>query len=236
MTQAPTPTDLDRRIRRAGKIGRFLCSTFLIGGTLLALLLLATAATHPEALVKLNLDSKHGAQVAGFRQAPAKLLALLLEKPEELIHVAAAQQEANKYQDLVDYPEKRGGFVAVTGLLATLILGFTWLLRQLFAAFAEGHAGDRIARDERFAGVGSENQAKGGFGRQRGVAVTDLISPKIIRERPIMPSLHYDIEFFSIGLSQPIDTRVEQTEASRARVLGQGRTGEHRDRRQADGE
>jgi hypothetical protein len=117
MTQAPTPTptDLDRRIRRAGKIGRFLCSTFLIGGTLLALLLLATAATHPEALVKLNLDSKHGAQVAGFRQAPAKLLALLLEKPEELIQVAAAQQEANKYQDLVDHPEKRGGFVAVTG-------------------------------------------------------------------------------------------------------------------------
>ena len=112
--------------------------TFLIGGTLLALLLLATAATHPEALVKLNMDSKHGAQVAGFRQAPAKLLALLLEKPEELIHVAAAQQEANKYQDLVDHPEKRGGFVAVTGLLATLILGFTWLLRQLFAAFAEG--------------------------------------------------------------------------------------------------
>ena len=138
MTQSPTPTDLDRRIRRAGKIGRFLCSTFLIGGTLLALLLLATAATHPEALVKLNLDSKHGAQVAGFRQAPAKLLTLLLEKPEELIHVAGAQQEANKYQDLVDHPEKRGGFVAVTGLLATLILGFTWLLRQLFAAFAEG--------------------------------------------------------------------------------------------------
>ena len=98
MTPSPTPTDLDRRIRRAGKIGRFLCSTFLIGGTLLALLLLATAATHPEALVKLNMDSKHGAQVAGFRQAPAKLLALLLEKPEELIHVAAAQQEAIKYR------------------------------------------------------------------------------------------------------------------------------------------
>jgi len=138
MTNPPTPSQLDRRIRRAGQIGRFLCSTFLIGGTLLALLLLITAATHPEALVKLNLDGKHGAQVAGFRQAPEKLLALLLEKPEELIHVAGAQQEANKYQALVDHPEKRGGFVAVTGLLATLILGFTWLLRQLFAAFAEG--------------------------------------------------------------------------------------------------
>jgi hypothetical protein len=99
---------------------------------------MATAATNPEALVKLNLDGKHGAQVAGFRQAPDKLLALLVEKPEEVIRVAGAQQEANKYQDLVDHPEKRGGFVAVTALLATLILGFTWLLRQLFAAFAEG--------------------------------------------------------------------------------------------------
>ena len=138
MSTTPSLPELDRRIRRAGKIGRFLCSTLLIAGTLLALWLMATAATNPEALVKLNLDGKHGAQVAGFRQAPDKLLALLVEKPEEVIRVAGAQQEANKYQDLVDHPEKRGGFVAVTALLATLILGFTWLLRQLFAAFAEG--------------------------------------------------------------------------------------------------
>ena len=138
MSTTPSLPELDRRIRRAGKIGRFLCSTLLIAGSLLALGLLATAATNPEALVKLNLDGKHGAQVAGFRQAPDKLLALLVEKPEEVIRVAGAQQEANKYQDLVDHPEKRGGFVAVTALLATLILGFTWLLRQLFAAFAEG--------------------------------------------------------------------------------------------------
>jgi hypothetical protein len=138
MSTTPSLPELDRRIRRAGKIGRFLCSTLLIAGTLLALWLMATAATNPEALVKLNLDGKHGAQVAGFRQAPDKLLALLVEKPEEVIRVAGAQLEANKYQDLVDHPEKRGGFVAVTALLATLILGFTWLLRQLFAAFAEG--------------------------------------------------------------------------------------------------
>ena len=138
MSTTPSLPELDRRIRRAGKIGRFLCSTLLIAGSLLALGLLATAATNPEALVKLNLDGKHGAQVAGFRQAPDKLLALLVEKPEEVIRVAGAQLEANKYQDLVDHPEKRGGFVAVTALLATLILGFTWLLRQLFAAFAEG--------------------------------------------------------------------------------------------------
>ena len=138
MSTTPSLPELDRRIRRAGKIGRFLCSTLLIAGTLLALWLMATAATNPEALVKLNLDGKHGAQVAGFRQAPDKLLALLVEKPEEVIRVAGAQQEANKYQDLVDHPEKRGGFVAVTALLSTLILGFTWLLRQLFAAFAEG--------------------------------------------------------------------------------------------------
>lgn len=138
MTTQTTPAELDLRIRRAGKIGRFLCTTFLVGGTLLALWLMATAAAKPEALVKLNLDSKHGAQVAGFRQAPEKLLALLLENPEEVTRVAGAQQEANKYQALVDHPEKRGGFVAVTALLALLILGFTWLLRQLFAAFAEG--------------------------------------------------------------------------------------------------
>ena len=138
MSTTPSLPELDRRIRRAGKIGRFLCSTLLIAGTLLALWLMATAAANPEALVKLNLDGKHGAQVAGFRQAPDKLLALLVEKPEEVIRVAGAQLEANKYQDLVDHPEKRGGFVAVTALLATLILGFTWLLRQLFAAFAEG--------------------------------------------------------------------------------------------------
>ena len=173
MTNPTTPNDLDRRIRRAGQIGRFLCSTFLIGGTLLALLLLITAATHPEALVKLNLDSKHGAQVAGFRQAPAKLLALLLEKPEEVIHVAGAQQEANKYQD-VEHPEKRGGFVAVTALLATLILGFTWLLRQLFAAFAEGRV---ITADNArvLKRIGIALLVCGGLGLNAGIVVAGLL-------------------------------------------------------------
>lgn len=174
MTNSPTPSQLDRRIRRAGKIGRFLCSTLLIGGTLLALWLMATAATHPEALVKLNLDGKHGAQVAGFRQAPEKLLALLLEKPEELIPVAGAQQEANKYQALVDHPEKRGGFVAVTGLLATLILGFTWLLRQLFAAFAEGRV---IAADNArvLKRLGIALLVCGGLGLNAGIIVAGLL-------------------------------------------------------------
>ena len=174
MTNPPTPSQLDRRIRRAGQIGRFLCSTFLIGGTLLALLLLITAATHPEALVKLNLDGKHGAQVAGFRQAPEKLLALLLEKPEELIPVAGAQQEANKYQALVDHPEKRGGFVAVTGLLATLILGFTWLLRQLFAAFAEGRV---IAADNArvLKRLGIALLVCGGLGLNAGIILAGLL-------------------------------------------------------------
>jgi hypothetical protein len=138
MTSPSSPQDLDRRIRRAGKIGRFLCSASLIVGALLALWLLATAATQPEALVKLNLDSQQGAQVAGFRQAPDKLLALLLEKPEQVARIAGVQVEVNKFQDLVEHPAKRGGFVVVTAVIAFLILGFTWLLRQLFAAFAEG--------------------------------------------------------------------------------------------------
>jgi len=174
MTTQPTPADLDRRIRRAGKIGRFLCTTLLIGGTLLALWLMATAATQPEALVKLNLDGKHGAQVAGFRQAPEKLLALLLEKPEELIRVAGAQQEANKYQALVDHPEKRGGFVAVTALLATLILGFTWLLRQLFAAFAEGRV---ITADNArvLKRLGIALLVCGGLGFNAGIIVAGLL-------------------------------------------------------------
>ncbi len=134
----PLLSDIERSIRRAGKVGRFLCTTLLILGTLFSGWLLLTIATNPGAMVKMNLNAERSAQIADFKQAPAKLFALLEAKPAEVLALANAQKEANQYQDLVDHPEKRGGNVAVIALLAVLILGFIWLVRQLFAAFAEG--------------------------------------------------------------------------------------------------
>jgi len=134
----PAPSDLERSIRRTGKVGRLLCTTLLVLGALFSGWLLLTIATNPAALVKLNLDEKRTAQIAEFRQTPAKFVAFFEAKPAEVLALANAQKEANQYQDLVDHPEKRGGAVAVITLLAVLILGFIWLVRQLFAAFAEG--------------------------------------------------------------------------------------------------
>lgn len=134
----PLLSDIERSIRRAGKVGRFLCTTLLIVGTLFSGWLLLTIATNPGAMVKMNLNAERSAQIADFKQAPAKLFALFEAKPAEVLALANAQKEANQYQDLVDHPEKRGGNVAVIALLAVLILGFIWLVRQLFAAFAEG--------------------------------------------------------------------------------------------------
>ena len=134
----PLPSDIERSIRRAGKVGRFLCTSLLILGTLFSGWLLLTIATNPGAMVKMNLNAERSAQIAEFKQAPAKLVALFEAKPAEVLALANAQKEANQYQDLVDHPEKRGGNVAVIALLAVLILGFIWLVRQLFAAFAEG--------------------------------------------------------------------------------------------------
>ena len=134
----PRLSDIERSIRRAGKVGRFLCTTLLILGTLFSGWLLLTIATNPGAMVKMNLNAERSAQIADFKQAPAKLFALFEAKPAEVLALANAQKEANQYQDLVDHPEKRGGNVAVIALLAVLILGFIWLVRQLFAAFAEG--------------------------------------------------------------------------------------------------
>lgn len=134
----PLLSDIERSIRRAGKVGRFLCTTLLILGTLFSGWLLLTIATNPGAMVKMNLNAERSAQIADFKQAPAKLFALFEAKPAEVLALANAQKEANQYQDLVDHPEKRGGNVAVIALLAVLILGFIWLVRQLFAAFAEG--------------------------------------------------------------------------------------------------
>jgi hypothetical protein len=134
----PAPSDLERRIRRTGKVGRFLCTSLLVLGALFSGWLLLTVATNPAALVKLNLDEKRTAQIAEFKQTPAKFFALFETKPTEVLALANAQKEANQYQELVDHPEKRGGSVAVIALLAVLILGFIWLVRKLFAAFAEG--------------------------------------------------------------------------------------------------
>ena len=134
----PLLSDIERSIRRAGKVGRFLCTTLLILGTLFSGWLLLTIATNPGAMVKMNLNAERSAQIAEFKQAPAKLFALFEAKPAEVLALANAQKEASQYQDLVDHPEKRGGNVAVIALLAVLILGFIWLVRQLFAAFAEG--------------------------------------------------------------------------------------------------
>ena len=134
----PLLSDIERSIRRAGKVGRFLCTTLLILDTLFSGWLLLTIATNPGAMVKMNLNAERSAQIADFKQAPAKLFALFEAKPAEVLALANAQKEANQYQDLVDHPEKRGGNVAVIALLAVLILGFIWLVRQLFAAFAEG--------------------------------------------------------------------------------------------------
>ena len=134
----PLLSDIERSIRRAGIVGRFLCTTLLILGTLFSGWLLLTIATNPGAMVKMNLNAERSAQIADFKQAPAKLFALFEAKPAEVLALANAQKEANQYQDLVDHPEKRGGNVAVIALLAVLILGFIWLVRQLFAAFAEG--------------------------------------------------------------------------------------------------
>ncbi|MCX6917764.1 MAG: DUF2975 domain-containing protein [Verrucomicrobia bacterium] len=138
---APSPpllSDIEQSIRRAGKVGRFLCTTLLILGTLFSGWLLLTIATNPGAMVKMNLNAERSAQIADFKQTPAKFLALFEANPAEVLALANAQKEANQYQDLVDHPEKRGGNVAVIALLAVLILGFIWLVRQLFAAFAEG--------------------------------------------------------------------------------------------------
>ncbi|MEY4086818.1 MAG: hypothetical protein RLZZ405_1006, partial [Verrucomicrobiota bacterium] len=68
----------------------------------------------------------------------------------------------------------RGGFVAVTALLATLILGFTWLLRQLFAAFAEGRV---ITADNArvLKRLGIALLVCGGLGLNAGIIVAGLL-------------------------------------------------------------
>jgi len=168
------PSLIDRRIRLAGKIGRVLCTTLLIGGALLMLWFLGTVATQPEAIVKLNLTAERQEQIAGFKREPAKLADFLLRQPEELMTLAYHQAEANKYQALVDLPAKRGGTVAVAGLLGVLVLGFVWLLRQLFAAFADGQVitADNARTLRR---LGITLLVVGGLGLNVGVIITGLL-------------------------------------------------------------
>jgi hypothetical protein len=173
-TPYTTPSLIDRRIRLAGKIGRVLCTTLLLGGTLLLLWFLGAVATQPEAIVKLNLTPERQEQVAGFKREPAKLAEFLQRQPEELMTLAYHQAEANKYQALVDLPSKRGGTVAVAGLLGVLVLGFVWLLRQLFAAFADGQVitADNARTLRR---LGITLLVVGGLGLNVGVIITGLL-------------------------------------------------------------
>ncbi len=173
-TPSTTPSLIDRRIRLAGKIGRVLCTTLLLGGTLLLLWFLGAVATQPEAIVKLNLTPERQEQIAGFKREPAKLAEFLQRQPEELMTLAYHQAEANKYQALVDLPSKRGGTVAVAGLLGVLVLGFVWLLRQLFAAFADGQVitADNARTLRR---LGITLLIVGGLGLNVGVIITGLL-------------------------------------------------------------
>jgi len=173
-TPSTTPSLIDRRIRLAGKIGRVLCTTLLLGGTLLLLWFLGAVTTQPEAIVKLNLTPDRQEQIAGFKREPAKLAEFLQRQPEELMTLAYHQAEANKYQALVDLPSKRGGTVAVAGLLGVLVLGFVWLLRQLFAAFADGQViTSDNARTLRRLGI--TLLIVGGLGLNVGVIITGLL-------------------------------------------------------------
>jgi len=173
-TPSTQPSLIDRRIRLAGKIGRVLCTTLLIGGALLMLWFLGTVATKPETIVKLNLTAERQEQIAGFKREPAKLADFLLRQPEELMTLAYHQAEANKYQALVDLPAKRGGTVAVAGLLGVLVLGFVWLLRQLFATFADGQVitADNARTLRR---LGITLLVVGGLGLNVGVIITGLL-------------------------------------------------------------
>jgi hypothetical protein len=173
-TPSTTPSLIDRRIRLAGKFGRALCTTLLLGGTLLLLWFLGAVATQPETIVKLNLTPERQEQIAGFKREPAKLADFLLRQPEELMTLAYHQAEANKYQALVDLPSKRGGTVAVAGLLGVLVLGFVWLLRQLFAAFADGQVitADNARTLRR---LGITLLVVGGLGLNVGVIITGLL-------------------------------------------------------------
>jgi hypothetical protein len=133
-----SPSDIDRRIRRTGKIGRFLCTTLLIAGGFFGVWLTITIAFYPGTLVKLNLNDKRAAQLAAYKQDPARLFETLQARPSEILALAKAEKEANHYQDLADHRLKRLANVALVAVAAALILAFVWLLRRLFDAFAEG--------------------------------------------------------------------------------------------------
>ena len=170
----PALADLDRRIRRAGKIGRILCTILLVGGALVSLWLMGTTAANPEAIVKMNLPPERTAQVEGFKKSPGELVMLLLSKPTEVESLAHFQAEANKFQDLVDHPQKRGVTVAFIALFSVLILGFIWLVRQLFAAFAEGRViGADNARTLKRLGVIA--LVCGGLGFNLGLVIAGLL-------------------------------------------------------------
>lgn len=133
-----SPSEIDRRIRLSGRIGRFLCTTLLIVGGLFSLWLTIAIAVDPRALAKMNLTDDRAAEIKSFHQDPAKLLALLETKPEAVAALAKAEMDAMHFQDLADHHLKRAGTVLVVIVAAALLLTFVWLVRRLFSAFAEG--------------------------------------------------------------------------------------------------
>jgi len=133
-----SPSEIDLRIRRSGKIGRFLCTTLLVLGALFSLWLALAIALAPRSLAKMNLNEQRAAEIKAFHQDPAKLLELLETKPEAVVTLAKAEKDAIHFQDLADHRLKRVGTVFIVIVAATLILAFIWLVRRLFASFAEG--------------------------------------------------------------------------------------------------
>lgn len=130
--------EIDRRIRLSGRIGRFLCTTVLILGGAFSLWLTIAIALDPQALAKMNLTDERAAEIKAFHQDPAKLLALLETKPEAVAALAKAEKDALHFQELADHRLKRAGTVLIVIAIAALLLGFVWLGRRLFSAFAEG--------------------------------------------------------------------------------------------------
>ncbi len=134
----PSPAEIDRRIRRSGRIGRFLCTALLVLGGLFSLWLTVAIAWAPRSLAKMNLDERRSAQIESFKHEPAKLLSLLETQPQDVVVLAKAEKEALRFQDLAEHRLKRAATAVFVVVAAALTLGFVWLVRKLFASFAEG--------------------------------------------------------------------------------------------------
>jgi uncharacterized protein YjeT (DUF2065 family) len=131
-------SEIDQGIRRSGRIGRFLTTTFLVLGAAFSLWLTVAIALTPRTLAKMNLTDQRAAEIEGFRHDPAKFVNLLEAHPDAVVALAKAERESIRFQDLADHRLKRAGAVCLVVFAAALGLTFLWLLRRLFTAFAEG--------------------------------------------------------------------------------------------------